>query len=217
MKSPSKQLLAGALLAYSAVMVSLTMLKSFFLIGLLWEPAAHRNRSVSLAPLNDFGEPGSWFSPLFGYGGNFAFFVPFGVLLYALLDKLSESPRGTGTRPLLAWPLLSRPLLLKTTLFGALFSVLIECAQYAFRLGYSDIDDVIFNALGALCGAIIAQVGARILGKGSYWIWVVLALFLAVIFAVLVALGPRLGDPDKVVDVGMRLPDVLTVELGLYP
>ncbi|BAU97363.1 hypothetical protein N24_3101 [Corynebacterium suranareeae] len=185
MKAPSAPVISIALVAYSAVMVSLTMLKSFFVIGLLWVPEAHRNRSVSFVPFNDFSESASWFSPLFGYGGNFAFFVPFGVLLYALL-------KTARTR---SW---HKNAVLKTTVFGAAFSLLIEVSQYVFMLGYSDIDDIILNTLGAAAGAVIA----KIFGVRFFKVWVWLALILAVVFVVLVALGPRLGDPEKVVDLG---------------
>ncbi|ALC07055.1 hypothetical protein CDES_13635 [Corynebacterium deserti GIMN1.010] len=190
MRAPSSALLLTALFAYSAVMISLTMLKSFFVIGLLWVPGAHRHRSISVVPLDDFVESGSWFSPLFGYGGNFAFFVPFGVLLYALLKVSGEKhDEIAGTTQ-------ARNVVLKTTLIGAGFSLVIEVAQYLFRLGYSDIDDIIFNTLGAACGAVIA----KFCGPRLYKVWVWLASALAVVFAILVALGPRLGDPDKVVE-----------------
>ncbi|MFP7365445.1 VanZ family protein [Corynebacterium callunae] len=204
MKFPRARFLAAALIAYSAVMVSLTMLKSFFVIGLLWVPVAHRNRSLSLVPLNDFFAAESWFAPLFGYGGNFAFFVPFGVLLFALLEVQerslqAESGQDSSKSLVRGTP---RRLVLKTAGWGALFSLSIECAQYIFRLGYSDIDDVIFNALGAAVGALIARVGLKVWDRRSYWLWVILALILTLVFAVLVALGPRLGDPDKVVELG---------------
>ncbi|WP_211439585.1 VanZ family protein [Corynebacterium glutamicum] len=183
MRAPSTSMIALALIAYSAVMVSLTMLKSFFVIGLLWVPEAHRNRSISLVPFNDFIESSSWFSPLFGYGGNFAFFVPFGVLFYVLLKTSGSWHKNS---------------VVHTMRMGALFSLTIEISQYVFMLGYSDIDDLIFNTLGAGAGALIA----KIFGERFFKVWVWLALILAVVFAVLVALGPRLGDPDKVVDLG---------------
>lgn len=74
-----------SLLAYCGVIVSLTMLKAFFMIGLLWQPENQRVRGLSLVPLNDLWESSSLFTQLFGYGGNFAFFVPFGVLAYLLV------------------------------------------------------------------------------------------------------------------------------------
>lgn len=181
-----------ALLVYSAVMVSLTMLKAFFVIGLLWRPEAHRNRSLELVPFNEYAETGTWFAPLFGYGGNFAFFVPFGVLLYVLLGNSRRHPRRASRRNPRR-----RNTVVRVVVAGALFSLTIEICQYVFALGYSDIDDLIFNTLGALTGAVIAKLA----GPRMHRVWVWLALLLGVVFAVLVAAGPRLGDPEKVVDI----------------
>lgn len=175
---PAPILTALALVVYSAVMVALTMLKAFYVIGWLWDPAEQRNRSLSLIPFNDFAETASWFGPLFDYLGNLAFFVPFGVLVYMLL--------ADARRPLL-W----------ATGCGLVFSLGVETAQYVFALGYTDIDDVIMNTLGALLGALVA----RLLGPRFYPVWIWLALLLGVVFAVLVGLGDRLGDPDQVVQV----------------
>ena len=177
-----------ALLVYSAVMVSLTMLKAFFVIGLLWRTEAHRNRSLELVPFNEYAETGTWFAPLFGYGGNFAFFVPFGVLFYVLLRNSRRTPRRNSRR---------RNTVVRVVVAGALFSLAIEICQYVFALGYSDVDDLIFNTLGALTGAVIAKLA----GPRFHPLWVWLALLLGVVFAVLVAAGPRLGDPEKVVDI----------------
>ena len=64
------------------------MLKAFFVIGLLWVPENQRVRGLSLVPLNDLWESASIFTQVFGYGGNFAFFVPFGVLVYLLCSRI---------------------------------------------------------------------------------------------------------------------------------
>src|SRR5699024_9417552 len=98
------------------------MLKAFFMIGLVWQPENQRVRALSLVQLNDFWESASLFTQIFGYGGHFAFFVPFGLLAF-LLDRRIGS----------------------TTLIGAGFSLLIEVSQYIFQLGFSDIDDLVFN------------------------------------------------------------------------
>jgi glycopeptide antibiotics resistance protein len=84
-----------------------------------------------------------------------------------------------------------------TTLFGAAFSILIEVSQYLFQLGFSDIDDFLFNTLGAAAGACIAAWA----GPRARWLWISLTAVLVVVFAVLIILGPRLGDPDRVVEV----------------
>lgn len=163
-----------ALLCYSGVIIALTMLKAFFTIGLLWKPENQRVRGLSLVPLNDLWESSSLFTQLFGYGGNFAFFVPFGVLAYLLTGKV-------GT----------------VTLLGAGFSFLIEVSQYAFQLGFSDVDDFLFNTLGAAAGALFAAW----IGPRATWLWVSLTAVVVLVFVVLVILGPRLGDPERVAEV----------------
>jgi len=65
-------------------------------------------------------------------GGNVLLFVPFGVLLPLLFEKLR--------RP---WPLLWRV---------TMISVAIEVGQLFTRARATDVDDVILNALGALAG-----------------------------------------------------------------
>lgn len=64
-------------------------------------------------------------------GLNILLFVPFGYLL----KKLYGHKNGM-------W----------VTLYGMLFSLLIECTQYTFRLGCFDIDDIISNVLGTCMG-----------------------------------------------------------------
>ncbi|WP_301195480.1 VanZ family protein, partial [Corynebacterium stationis] len=125
-RSNSRTPVILALAGYCAIIISLTMLKAFFVIGLLWVPENQRVRGLSLVPLNDLWESASLFTQVFGYGGNFALFVPFGMLVYLLCSRIGL-----------------------TTLFGAGFSLLIEVSQFIFQLGFSDIDDFLFNTLGA--------------------------------------------------------------------
>lgn len=105
-----------ALVAYSGVIVALTLLKSFFRIGYLWDPANQSRRGVSWVPFSELVDAQSWFAPLFGYGGNVAFFVPFGVLAYVVFGRFGAA-----------------------VLTGAGLSVAMEAAQYAFALGLTDI------------------------------------------------------------------------------
>lgn len=168
-----------ASVAYAAVVVALTMLKAFFVIGMLWRPEAQRNRSMEWEPFALYRDATTWFGPLFDYLGNMAFFVPLGVLLYILLEN-------------------RRRAVVLVVVVGALTSATVETLQYVFALGHSDVSDLLFNTLGALVGAVIA----RLAGRRLYPLWVALALAAAMVFAVLVILGPRLGDPEKVVEVG---------------
>lgn len=89
-----------------------------------------------------------------------------------------------------------RPLL-TTVLVGAATSLAIEIAQYVFALGYSDVDDLLMNTLGAFLGALVAH----LLGPRWDRVWIGLALALGMVFAVLVGLGERLGGLEKIVEV----------------
>lgn len=166
---------AGALVCYSGVVVALTMLKAFYRIGYLWDPANQMRRGISLVPFDDLVDATSWFGPLFEYGGNIAFFVPLGMLAFILFQRVS------------------RPVLV-ATLLGAGFSLLIEVSQYIFALGYSDIDDLLMNSVGALIGAVFAKA----CGPKLYGLWIGLAYAATAVFLGLVLAGESLGDPSKI-------------------
>lgn len=168
---------AVALISYSAVVVALTMLKAFFVIGLLWRPEVQRGRSVEWVPFALLRDSETWFGPLFDGAGNLAFFIPIGVLLYILLEGRERA-------------------LVVVVITGAVTSAAVETLQYAFALGHSDVTDLIFNASGALVGGLIA----RVCGRRFYPLWICLGLATAAVFAILVILGPRLGDPEAVVE-----------------
>ena len=177
---------AVALVGYGAVVVALTMLKAFFVIGLLWRPESQRGRSIEWMPLALYRDSPTWFGPLFDYLGNMAFFIPIGIVTYILLE---HRRRAVGL----------------VVVVGLALSAVIETLQYVLALGHSDVSDLLFNTAGALVGAVIA----RLCGRRLYPVWIGLALVAAAVFAVLVVLGPRLGDPDKVVEAGMGEPGVM--------
>ena len=177
---------AVALVGYGAVVVALTMLKAFFVIGLLWRPESQRGRSIEWMPLALYRDSPTWFGPLFDYLGNMAFFIPIGIVTYILLE---HRRRAVGL----------------VVVVGLTLSAAIETLQYVLALGHSDVSDLLFNTAGALVGAVIA----RLCGRRLYPVWSGLALVAAAVFAVLVVLGPRLGDPDKVVEAGMGEPGVM--------
>ncbi|WP_290218285.1 VanZ family protein [Corynebacterium atrinae] len=179
MPRPSRSLVVIALAVYLTVMVSLTMLKAFYRIGYLWDPARQRQRTLRLIPFEDIMTAKSWFAPLFGYVGNLGFFIPFGILVYVLVYQVVARPVVT------------------TVLAGLATSLTIEVAQYIFSLGYSDVDDLLMNTLGGFLGAVVA----RAMGPRFHLLWVWLALILGLVFVVLVGFGERLGDSSKVVNV----------------
>lgn len=187
MTQPTKSWVRGwaalAVVAYGAVVVALTMLKAFFVIGLLWRPESQRRRSVEWVPFAQFRDAQTWFGPLFDALGNLAFFVPLGVLLYILLESRARA-------------------VLVVVVTGAAISATVEVLQYVLALGHSDVTDLLFNTAGAMVGALIA----RGCGRRLHPLWIGLALTTAAVFAVLVVLGPRLGDPAAVVELGTGRP-----------
>ncbi|WKD62266.1 VanZ like family protein [Corynebacterium ciconiae DSM 44920] len=162
-----------------ATIIALTLLKSVFVIGHLWRREAHRHRGLELLPLDDFWNAQSIIGPVLNVAGNLVLFAPLGFLLVLLF-------RGRADRVRMA------------TIMGFGLSLSIEIAQYIFRLGYSDIDDLLYNTLGVALGAWLATVCPPLMQRIAVGVCV---LFTAVIM-VLYALGPRLGDPDKMVDAG---------------
>lgn len=177
-RGPSRPWVALTLFAYTLVVLALTTLKSFFTIGMLWRPENQQVRSLELIPFENLITADSWFAPLFDSLGNIALFIPLGMLGVILLGE-------------------TRRRILKVTITAALFSLGIELTQFLFELGRTDVDDLFFNTLGALLGGWLATLGTR------RWRTVLTALTgLAVLtFIVLVALGPSLGDPGRVVPV----------------
>lgn len=65
--------------------------------------------------------------------GNIAFFMPFGLLLPLLFHKMNT---------------------VRTTLIGFLLSLFFEITQYVTDTGAADIDDLILNTCGVVCGAL---------------------------------------------------------------
>lgn len=161
----------GALLAYSGVVIALTMLKQFFRIGYLWDPAKQPFVGYSFIPFHEIFTASSWFGTLFGYGGNLAFFIPVGLLLYVIFGRVK-------------W----------ATIVGGGFSLAIEAAQFFAQLGYTDVDDFIMNTVGAFVGATLA----RWCGPKMHRVWIGLTFAAVAVFIGLVLAGDSLGDPSRV-------------------
>lgn len=128
----------------AATVASLTLLKSSFSVGGLWNAQAHNRRSVDLVPFNGFVDAPVWYGPVVNTLGNLALFVPVGFLAVLLWRTFS---RPDPSRP--AW---HRRGVLWATCAGAVLSLGIEVAQFVFARGYTDVDDLILNTLGATLG-----------------------------------------------------------------
>lgn len=72
--------------------------------------------------------------------GNVALFIPFGFLLVTIIAERWRIP------------------IVFSTLLGFFVSVGIETAQYVYAIGYTDVDDVVCNTVGAFLGACFARV-----------------------------------------------------------
>lgn len=196
----------ACLVSYAAVILALTTLKAYFAIGYLWDPANQRVRELRLIPFEHFFTSSTWFGPVFDAVGNLAFFVPFGWLVAIAAERLSVNAADRGGRSAAPGPVRT------AAVAGLAFSLCIEITQYICALGRTDVDDLIFNTLGAALGAWIAGLG----GRRWRWLLVLVTAAAVVVFVVLVLLGQRLGDPDKVVETaaGVQLTTPAVVGLG---
>lgn len=122
-------------LFYLAVVMRITVFRSSFTIHNLC-----RNGKIILTLFEgyiDLVRRGDWFAFTYLFVGNIVWFVPFGMYLqYMGISKT----------------------LMHTALYGFLFSLLIETLQYVFGTGFSELDDLVLNTLGAWIGGVIVTV-----------------------------------------------------------
>lgn len=114
-----------------------TVGKPFFEIRPLWRSSVHRVRRLELIPFSEFLTSTPRWGSITNVIFNVALFVPFGLLV-AMLLAYRPFPRR------------------RTVWIAAGVSLLIEVTQFVFYLGFSDIDDIILNVIGAWCGATLA-------------------------------------------------------------
>lgn len=160
------------------VIVALTTLKAYFRIGYLWKPERQRVRALEYEPFDMIQNSKSTFAVLFETAGNIGFYLPLGLMLVVVF-----SHRFSGAK-----------LVAIATTVGFCLSLMLECTQYAFALGRTDIDDLWCNTLGTLLGAVVAAAA----GKRWHRIWTILGLLSIMVFIILVLLGERLGTPAAV-------------------
>ena len=116
-----------------------TVGKPFIDIPGVIDASAHARRSLDLQMFNGFNNPHPWWGPWTNTFGNIALFMPLGACLVVLGQNSRRVRFGRGGTILLAMAL----------------SLGIEITQYVFSLGFSDVDDLVFNTLGASLGAFL--------------------------------------------------------------
>lgn len=129
MKRFHKMIITMLFLLYLAIVLRITVFRSSFTLQNLCQ----NGRII----LNLFGgyidliRQGDWFAFTYLFVGNIIWFVPFGMYLQYMGKQKN---------------------LLRTAFYGFLFSLLIETLQYVFGTGFSELDDLVLNTLGAWIG-----------------------------------------------------------------
>ena len=118
-----------------------TVGKPFIDIPGVIDASAHAHRSLDLQMFNGFNNPHPWWGPWTNTFGNIALFMPLGACLVVMGHNSRRIRFGRGGTILLAMAL----------------SLGIEITQYVFSLGFSDVDDLVFNILGASVGAFLVS------------------------------------------------------------
>lgn len=131
--------------ALSLVVVMLaTVGKPFMDIPGVVDGSAHAVRQVNTQLFGGFENSSVWYGAWTDLGGNIALFMPLGAALYVAGRNLSGIKWGLGG----------------AMLIGLMVSLCIESAQYIFALGFSDVDDLLYNTVGSVLGAgLMARVG----------------------------------------------------------
>ena len=125
------------LVIYTILLLQITV----FRFGLHWVPL-EVPRTTNLQPLVTLRLLTPW-AQFYNVVGNIVWFVPLGLALPQVFPRCRFG---------------------RTVLLGLMLSLTIEGMQYLFYTGISDVDDVIFNTLGAAIGWLIYLLG-RLIAK----------------------------------------------------
>ena len=82
---------------------------------------------------------------------NVVLFYPVGLTMPFVINRITNHP------------------VIITIITSCILSVIIEIFQYLFNRGYAEIDDVIFNTLGAGIGCIAFVMSRRIVKRVNHW------------------------------------------------
>ena len=141
-----RELLIAVFTGYIFLLLFLTVFRGQYYYP--WQLVFHWQRSVSdinLRPLIEtlkLSRGATMFDFYYQSLGNVAWFVPLGILAPVIMDGQRKMRR--------------------TVLSGAALSLCIELLQFFLITGVTDIDDWIFNTIGALLGYTVYAIGAAI-------------------------------------------------------
>lgn len=134
MKKHRKVITTILFLLYIIVVLRITVFRSSFTLQNLCQ-----NGRLILTLFEgyiDLIKRGDWFAFTYLFVGNIVWFVPFGMYLQYM---------GISKK------------LVRTAFYGFLFSLLIEALQYVFGTGFSELDDLVLNTLGAWLGGGVVR------------------------------------------------------------
>lgn len=127
-------------LGFVFYIIALYQITAFRFGGIGWsiDKIIAKERILNLDPLEQvwrWARNGYWSHLFYNVGGNCAWFIPLGIMIPSFFYKQRN--------------------LVKVVLIGALVSCSIELLQYILCTGVSDINDVIFNTIGAGMGYLL--------------------------------------------------------------
>lgn len=135
MRKVQKIIVTILFVLYLAIVLRITVFRSAFTLQNLCQ-----NGKMILTLFDgyiDLIRRGDWFAFTYLFVGNIVWFVPFGMYLQYM---------GRQRK------------LLQIAVYGFLFSLLIETLQYVFGTGFSELDDLVLNTLGAWIGGVVVKV-----------------------------------------------------------
>lgn len=122
------------LVLYLGILLRITVFRSGFGLENLFQ-----NGNINLTLFTEYLpmlRSGDWFRFIYLFVGNIVWFVPLGIFMEL----------GKKEKPL--WLIL---------LCGLALSLFIETLQYVFGTGVSELDDLVLNTLGCVCGALFVR------------------------------------------------------------
>lgn len=153
---PSWWWIAGVVVAVAAVFwLTLRPDAPGFPTGTNWKPLDHHGKALRALERESADREAILYYLASDVLGNVLLFVPLGALLAGALAGRRDRSGASERHPALR--------LFSATGLGALLSVAIEVVQLRIPGRATDVDDVIFNALGTLVGASALLVAERVM------------------------------------------------------